>query len=427
MYLEHKIINEIIVNYFLDELTEEQQAILDEWLLVNENRLFFERITAQGFMEEQLARLDYYKNRLEMNRELIWNKIHEANNSGQKKNRIISIPKINWLAWRPWVYAAASIGLLLMGTYFWRNTDWKIPSATNNPVVTTTDIPPGSQKATLTLADGRKISLDSASQGAIAKQGNTVINNYNGQLKYDGPALNDGEMQYNTLSTNKGETYQLQLPDGSRVWLNAASSIRYPIAFSQHDRTVEVTGEVYFEAASIASGPDGKKIPLFVDISTAGNTVESQRRRVEVLGTHFNINAYSDEPAIKVTLLEGKIKVMAAQEQAHIYEGQQARISLAAQTQTNKKFIQILNDVDIAQAVAWKDGKFNFNHSDLKTVMRQIVRWYDLEVVYYPSVPEEKFFGEMHRNTTITGVLMVLEETSSVHFTLEGRRIIVKP
>jgi ferric-dicitrate binding protein FerR (iron transport regulator) len=266
------------------------------------------------------------------------------------------------------------------------------------------DIAPGGNKAILTLADGKNIVLDTASNGTLAQQGGIKVIKTGAQLNYSS-GINPAEVLYNTVTTPKGGQYQLTLSDGSRVWLNAASSLHFPTAFSGKERKVELTGEGYFEVAK------NKEKPFIV---TANNT------SIEVLGTHFNVNAYSDENSIKTTLLEGSVKVSKGNAGTLIVPGEQARVNNFSGDITVKK------DVDLDETVAWKNGKFVFQSEDIKSIMRQLERWYDVNVVYSKNVTDEEFIGSISRQVNISEILEMLEKAGSVYFEIKGRTIIVK-
>ena len=276
------------------------------------------------------------------------------------------------------------------------------------------DIGPGRNKAVLTLADGSTIDLDEAKDGTIANQGNSKLVKLNGgQLAYQqsrgsgaqgGPESGKPENRkpsFNTISTPKGGQFQLVLPDGSKVWLNAASSLKYPTAFSGKKRTVELQGEAYFEIAPNAT------MPFTVDAGA----------QIEVLGTHFNVMAYNDEQAVKTTLLEGRVKVHSGDQSVLLAPGEQARSKDNGALTTTT--------VDTDEAIAWKNGLFRFNEATIEEVMRQVSRWYDVEVVYVNAVPKDLFRGEIYRNVNVSKVLKVLE-ISGVHFTVEGKKILVQ-
>lgn len=260
------------------------------------------------------------------------------------------------------------------------------------------DALPGRDRAILTLANGKTILLDSM-QGNIVQQGDFTVVNQNGKLDYEGK---DNTVQYHTLSIPNGGQYKLQLPDGTDVWLNAASSITYPTAFVGKDRYVTITGEAYFEVAKDKSKPFHVKV----------NDME-----VEVLGTHFNINSYSEEDAVKTTLLEGSVKVIKANDMAMLKPGQQAQYAGR---------ISVINDADLDQVMAWKNGSFLFDGTPLTAVMRQLSRWYDVDVVYEKGVPDINLGGEMKRDLNLSQVLKGLGKMG-VNFRIEGKKLVVLP
>ncbi|MEO7047711.1 MAG: FecR domain-containing protein [Ferruginibacter sp.] len=275
------------------------------------------------------------------------------------------------------------------------------------------DIAPGGNKAILTLADGSTIVLDSASNGTIGQQGNIRIQKLsNGLLAYtiNGKTITENdEMFYNTISTPRGGKYQMILEDGTKVWLNAASSIRFPVSFAGAERKVEITGEAYFEVAK------NKALPFRVN--AAGSVVE-------VLGTHFNINAYNDESSIRTTLLEGSVKIsaplLAKNELTEFLKpGQQSSIDKAGK-------INIFNNADTTEAVAWKNGRFQFASADIKTILRQISRWYNVNVIY-KGIADIHFTGQLSRSENVSKIFEQLTMTGEVHFKIDGNNIIVSP
>jgi ferric-dicitrate binding protein FerR (iron transport regulator) len=274
------------------------------------------------------------------------------------------------------------------------------------------DILPGSNRAILTLADGSTISLDSAHTGNLASQGTAkVLKIQDGELKYAAVAAdNQSKASYNTLSTPRGGQYKLLLADGTRVWLNAASSIRYPTTFTGPDREVEISGEAYFEIAKNAAMP--------FRVLTVSNPGDKDPMTIDVLGTHFNVNAYIDEPVVRTTLLEGLVKVSKGNNTALLKPGQAAQVR-------KDGAIQQIQDADLEAAVAWKDGLFEFSDEELPAIMRQISRWYDIDVEYAGAVPTDKFTGSVSRNTTLSGVLKILK-LSDIQVSVSNNKIIVK-
>lgn len=275
------------------------------------------------------------------------------------------------------------------------------------------DIPAGKDKAVLTLGDGTRIILDDAQNGILAKQGGrSILKTSNGELIYAfsqaiapaAPMSTAALVSYNTIETPKGGKFQVKLPDGSKVWLNAASSLRFPIAFSGSKREVHLKGEAYFEVA-----PDSMRV----------FEVITRNQKVQVLGTHFNINAYGDEPTVNTTLLEGSVKISDLRTNASqlLKPGEQSILS---------ESIEIVNVDNVEKSVAWKDGYFQFYESDIQTVMRQIGRWYDVDVRYEGEIPHHRFGGEIERSLSLLQVLKILEKTQ-VHFRLEGKEVIVMP
>lgn len=276
------------------------------------------------------------------------------------------------------------------------------------------DVLPGDNKAMLTLSDGSKIILDSASNGVLALDNNSVVEKLaNGQLVYRASLRKSDERLYNTLTTPYGGQYKLNLPDGSKVWLNAASSIRFPTSFLDNERRVQVTGEVYFEIASLPGNKGQTKIPFIVQINYPGE----KSGEVEVLGTHFNVNAYSDEALIKTTLLEGAVKIRNQNSTCLLVPGQQGHLS-------KKGEIKLIKNVDLEEAVAWKNGYFQFESAELSTILREAARWYNLEVVYEGTIPDDRFSGKIERSVKLSRLLKWMQ-WSDVKFKLLGRKIIV--
>ncbi|MFL5748497.1 MAG: FecR family protein [Niastella sp.] len=276
---------------------------------------------------------------------------------------------------------------------------------------------PGKDRATLTLSNGAVIDLDSSRAGLLAQQGNTSIINKDGKIMYAPGSTGKEETISNTISTPRGGQYQLVLPDGTKVWLNATSALQFPVAFTGSNRTVELTGEAYFEVAKNPARP-------FI--------VKVKELEVKVLGTHFNINAYDNEPEMKTTLLEGSVKVEIANEEKAKGKGQKAKgeqsvilkpgeqVSLSQSSQLSQPI-----PVQTEEVIGWKNGKFYFNNADLKVIMRQIARWYDVEVEYRDISPDTQLGGVVSRKEDLRQLLNYFEIAGKVHFTVEGRKIIV--
>lgn len=265
------------------------------------------------------------------------------------------------------------------------------------------DIAPGGNKATLTLANGSVITLNDARNGQLAQQKNSVVNKAkDGEVVYQADNQQTvAAVELNTITTPRGGQYAVVLPDGSKVWLNAASSLKFPVAFTGAERNVELTGEAYFEVAKNRLKP--------FKVTFNGTTVE-------VLGTHFNIMAYADEAKTRTTLLEGSVRISRNGKNGLLKPGQQADID-------TKNNISI-TEADTEQAMAWKNGYFKFNRDNIQTIMRQLSRWYDIDVIYDGSIPTDEFVGKIRRNANVSEVLRVLE-LNNVHFKIANKKIIV--
>ena len=289
------------------------------------------------------------------------------------------------------------------------------------------DALPGTNKAILMLDNGKTILLDDSQDGVLVKQGGTAVSKQGENLMYKGKGNNDKDapVVFNTLTTPRGGQYKLVLADGSKVWLNASSSIRYPVSFTGNERKVEITGEVYFEISQLSvdglKGKATKRIPFIVKVNMLGR----EGAEVEVLGTHFNINAYDDEDAISTTLLEGSIKISPPRpnekslEAVIITPGQQARLN-------KNGLLQLVKEVNIEETVAWKNGLFMMDGVAIPAVLRQLARWYDVDIVYGNGIPEGRITGDIPRDMNLSEVLKVME-LSGVHFKIDNKKIIVNP
>jgi transmembrane sensor len=390
----------LIYRHIRQELTNDEASELQAWIHESEkNRLFFERaVDANQLMEEIHSREEQD---LFLDEDKAWEKfqslgLHAITNRG-------SIFRIVW-----WKYAAAVILLLVCVTYFimLRNEKGESIVKTENANKTISDKEPGKDGAILKLADGREIVLDNAANGLLVQQGKSEVVKKDGQIIYDSSKVStdEGELEgaYNTLSTPLGRQYQLVLSDGSRVWLNAGSSITYPTAFKGKRRVVNVTGEVYMEVAKDPSKPF---------------TVIAEGMTVQVLGTKFNIAAYTGENGVQTTLVEGTVKIKSGDRQVNLKPGQQAQA-------TNETII-VKSNVDIQKAIAWKNGVFYFKEDNLKTIMKQIERWYDVDVVYEGNAGNEEFSGKIFRNSKLSELLQLLQ-ASDINFKIEGRTLIIK-
>ncbi|HWW42499.1 FecR family protein [Pedobacter sp.] len=333
---------------------------------------------------------DLIKDRIEKQ---VFDRINRGKPESWKKNNLGSK-----------IAVAASIILIAAAGLFYNKYNRRQEPATGNYSKT---IVPGKQGATLMLANGKKIRLSDAGNGELAKEsGVSISKTANGQITYEIKQPLDAanqEEQVNTLSTEKGETYGIKLPDGSLVILNAASSITYAANITAlHERRVKLRGEAYFEVAK-------DKIHPFI--------VETEQQQVAVLGTHFNVMAYEDEETVKTTLLEGAVKISAHGKYQSLKPGQQAEVKPSG--------IQLLDNVDLEEITAWKNGDFKFN-DNLENIMSKIARWYNVEIIYQNKfAPDLTFSGKISRSRNISCILKMLEYNGDVHFKIEGRKIIV--
>ncbi|MEP7259146.1 MAG: FecR domain-containing protein [Flavitalea sp.] len=311
------------------------------------------------------------------------------------------------LSWIKWAAAAVFLGLGLSAYFMLSRPNATVEIAEEKPVISVIhDVePPHVSMAVLTLANGRKIILDSAGSGSLAIEGQTnVVKLKDGQIAYHASGSSQ-EMQFNILTVPRGSRVaQITLADGTAAWINVGSSLKYPVDFIGNERAVEITGEVYFEVAKNAAMP-------FI-VHKAGDDT-----KVQVLGTHLNVSAYSDESSMNITLLEGSVKVIKGENYDILKPGQQARVS---------SVIKVVDGVDVEEVMAWKNGFFHFANSSLADVMRQISRWYDVDFDYTGKLPERQFGGEISRGNNVSQVLKILEE-SDVHFRIEGKKIVMTP
>ena len=321
----------------------------------------------------------------------------------EEKNKIES--PVLLLRPKNWWWAAASVILVLATfSYFYFN---QTPEATQIEKVLSADIKvPHSNRALITLANGQKVFLDSVGNGVLALQGNVkLVKLANGKIAYQQSTGGEsGKMEYNTLSNPKGsKIINITLTDGSKVWLNAGSALTYPVAFLGNERTVSISGEGYFEVEQDASKPF---------------TVNNGSMKIQVLGTHFNVNAFDDEGQDQVvTLLEGSVKINIGQVTGFLKPGQQAKVN---------NEVKILNDVDLNAVIAWKNGYFQFDHASLQNVLKQISRCYDVNVIYKGTNRPREFVGEIQRDLSLWEVIKILEK-NKVHFKIEGRDLLVLP
>lgn len=365
----------LLVKYRAGECTSDEIILIESWYL-NDN-------------EEDIVILP---NDLTQAKDNVWATlpVHES-----VKTKHIKLWPVLRLVAAAVIVISVSVGLYLNKQ---QTIDGTIVKAANNNIL------PGGKKALLTLADGSSIVLNDAQNGKLADQkGTSVVKTANGELVYNDGNNNAHKVVYNQLTIPRGGYYCLTLADGTKVWLNSESSLKYPTDFVGNERVVELTGEGYFEVAHRKNQPF---------------KVVTNQQTVEVLGTHFNINAYTNEKVTSTTLLEGSIRVLNLKSHVSnlLKPGQQAAIQ--------KSDISI-SDVDTEEAIAWVNNNFNFNNEELGSIMRKISRWYDVEVICPPDLEQMEFIGKVSRTKNIKDVIKIMEETNAIHFKVEGRRITV--
>lgn len=391
--MNEQAFKELIDQYITGRLSHENQSTFAMLLEKPEYQAMLEAELERSFMDDEFEGTETAERKARLNT-LIFEKIAVR---PQAPVHRVHFLRRSWSPRMRGITAAAAI-LILMGSvayYSWLKPVKKEAVASIGPAA---NILPGGNKATLTLGDGSVIVLDSAANGALTQQGNSQITKAkNGELIYE-ETTHHSPLAYNTLATPRGGQYQLVLPDGSKVWLNAVSSIRYPASFTGAERRVEITGEAYFEVAK-------QKKPFVV---TANGT------DVTVLGTHFNVNAYAYENAQRVTLLEGSVQVSKEKEKMIIKPNQQAQV---------RNGIAIADHVDVAEAVAWKNGKFSFGETaDIHSVMNQVADWYNVNVVF-KGATNKHISGTISRNVNLGLLLQMLKTTGVADFNVEGKTV----
>jgi len=382
----------LIASYIQKKITPAEREELDDWVGANkENLLLFEELTDDN----------------ELNKTLKWFHkldIEKAKRRVHQKMNIEPVPSV-WQKIIPYMVAACI--LLIAGTmWFYQQKEEKHPNLSKK--APTVEPVPGGNKAILTLADGRHIVLDSAANGSLGKEGTSSIIKSDSVLTYQviEKSLSQ-QVAYNTISVPRGGTYQLVLADGTKVWLNAASSLRFPPAFTGKERRLELTGEGYFEVTK------NKEMPFHVNAAGVD---------IAVLGTHFNVRAYSDESAIKATLLEGNVQVSNNSSKAVLKPGEQAQIKNEGGLQD----ITIVKNADMEKVVGWKNGLFIFRDDNLEDIVKALESWYDIKVFYKANI-NRHLSGTFYRSEPLNNILHYLEGTNEVHFEIKGKDVMVLP
>ncbi len=380
----------LLHKYLQGALTEPEILLLENWKRQSEvNQRFFDALQNEDQLSRWIA--EDHPDRLKDSEESIYAKVlHRI-----PALRIVPLYRRSWFR----MAVAASV-LFITGLIYWLSFVTKQPDETTDVIAHVKKVndieAPKFTKATITLADGNIVPVDSLT--ALTQNNVQLSKTADGKIIYSG---NADEVAYNTLNNPRGsKVIDMMLSDGTHVWLNTGSSITYPVAFTGRERKVTITGEAYFEVTYNAAMPF---------------SVSKGEAIVTVLGTHFNVNAYDDETDIKITLLEGSVKVNTRNSEGLLKPGQQAQVSSS---------IKVIDDADIEQVTAWKNGSFYFNNTDIKTIMRQVSRWYNVEIVYEGETVETLFGGVVSRKENISQLLKLLEATGKVHFSIEGEKII---
>lgn len=393
-------IKPLLHKFLRQELTDAERRELEAWAAASEaNSQFLQRISDPMQLETDLRLLQQSNENILSRLQAAIPEIMETEPPLQ------TVHRIHFLRRGFLKYAAAILFIAGIAGWFWYTSGSTEQKNNTEVAQTPRDIQPGSNKALLILADGSEIILDSANNGNIAQQGNTNIEKLSGgAIRYHSNGTSTAAMT-NTMRTPRGGQFQLTLPDGTAVWLNAASSITYPVAFNGSDRKVTITGEAFFQIARAPAKP------FLVNVDN--------RSTVQVLGTQFNVNAYPDEPVMATTLLEGSVQVGSLGNKIILKPGQQSSISNKDQQ------ISVNPNADVERAIAWKNGRFDFNGLELPAIMRQLERWYDINVEFAGPVSKETYRGRLTRDLTLTQVLGILNNMD-VKCRLEGRKLILQ-
>ncbi|MGN6419669.1 MAG: FecR domain-containing protein [Pseudobacter sp.] len=408
-------IEELLAKFLAGDISADEKAELEQWLGSDDRHNIFQFVHKEEWVKKGIAELDRID--VESGYEKYLNKFQPAEPpfpDPVEVNLHIVPPRRRWL-----LIAAAAVAVLIfsLGSWFYFFRTAPVQQAKDDPASRyQNDVAPGGNVATLQLADGRTIRLDQSANGLLADEGAaTVQKTGNDRLEYNTSTTspNKGEPLYNTITTPAGGQYHVVLPDGSRVWLNAGSSLRFPLSFTGNERKVMVTGEAFFDVVQVKRGK--QKLPFLVSIQQYGYT----NGEVQVLGTRFNINAYDDESSVKTTLLKGSVRfVPEAKPQlaSLIIPGQQADYYQNGTLQ--------IRTPDTGSVAAWKEGKFNFQNESIQSIMRQLARWYNVKVIFKDSI-EARFVATFPRNIKMSEMLMILEKTNIIRFSIDGQTVTV--
>jgi transmembrane sensor len=382
----------LIARERLGELTDAERHELGEWLAEREEHRLWKDQLSPEYVSRLLEDYQSYETEAEGSLEAF-----HARHFGIAP--VVGMRRRNRMIW--WAAAAVIVPLVIVGVWLSSRNKGMAVLAKND----TAAIQPGRNTATLTLGNGSHVMLDTGMTGQVVQKGSVLARYEGGKVAYDAKSPGDKNIEYNTLATARGGQYQLVLPDGTKVWLNAASSIRYPTAFNGKERKVELTGEGFFEVM------DKKDQPFVVAVGGMD---------VKVLGTEFDVMAYPEEGSKKTTLVQGAVKVVNGSEVRVLKPAEQSVV-------TKDGGVTVAGGVDIESVIAWKLGFFQFKHTDLKTIMRQIARWYDVDVVYQREDLSGEYGGRISRKLNLSELISLLEGNGVGHFKMDGRKLIVLP
>ncbi len=389
--MEHNIFQELLDRYLTGRMTEQEWKMFSRML---KDPVYKSQL--EGIIDTELEEHALEGEPDNKVLEAIQHHLQENISTNRKSSRAI------FFYIKRMAVAAAFVLALAAAGYWWFAL--KTPLKKEVAQAGTLAIPPGGNRAVLKLGNGATLDLDSLGEGTLVQQGQSrIVKLSSGQLSYKPTGDATTATVYNTIIIPKGGQYQLTLADGTKVWLNASSSLRYPVSFSGKERSVELTGEAYFEVAG------NEQMPFHVH----ANNID-----VEVLGTSFNINSYKDEPVVKTTLLEGSVKVTSGKQASRLKPGQEASVIANGE-------MKLLDNVNTEEVIAWKNGMFQFRAADIETVLRQAARWYDIRIEYKGGI-SARFSGQISRSANAEQLFKILELTNKVRFEIHGKNIVVR-
>lgn len=398
----------LIKRSWFNELTNEEQDYLENWKKKSkENEELANKINRGDKIADELLAIEQFDVKAASNR--FFSETGLVYRKSNENNKVVSLFRGNFFRWS----AAATIIILLSAGWYFLNIkkDINADLLKENKKSSFNIVKPGSNKAILTLSDGAQVVLDSIGNGIIDTEGNVkILKLEDGRLSYSVTEHKQTlKTEYNTITTPRGGQYQITLPDGTGVWLNSASSITFPTSFNGNERLVKISGEAYFEVTHQHSKESTELMPFVVEVATS---------RITVLGTRFNVNAYADEEALRTTLVEGSVKISNGKNTTLIIPGEQASLKLG---EANYKIVH----PDIEEVLAWKNGKFLFRNANAQSIMRQLSRWYDIDIRSTEDLSGISFSGGISRKDRIEKLLELLELDGRLKFTMNGNVLTV--